>query len=363
MAEQEQDRSEQATAYKIDKAREKGMVPRSLEINTVLAVTVFLSFLYFWGPAAMRRLAAMSAHLLSNAHALAFGDADVAAWSAASMLEALSALLPLLGLLVLAAVASAVVQFGLVLTSHPLKPDWQRINPMAGFKRIFSRRALFETVKNVLKLMLFGGVLALTLEGLVDGFLGLSFMSGAGQGAYLLKSSRWTVLYLLLAMIAVAAADLLFVRRDYARQLMMSRREIRDEVKHREGDPKIKARIRELRGEMRQKSRAIRNVPDADVLITNPTHLAVALRYRHGEMPAPCIVAKGAGEQVESMKSLARRHGVTIVENRPLARALHRLHINASVPEAHYADVARILIWVQETRLMRTRAQNPDATR
>ena len=362
MAEQEQDRSEQATAYKISKAREKGMVPRSLEVNTALAVAAFLAFLHFWGVDAARRVAGLAAYLLRHAHALAFGDADVPVWTTASMLSVLSAVLPLLGMVVAAALASALAQFGLVFTSQPLKPDWQRLNPVAGFKRIFSKRALFETVKNLFKLVLFGGVLALTLQGLADGLLGLSFMSGSGHAGYLLKASRWLILYLLLAMAAVAVADLVFVRRDHARQLMMSRREIRDEVKHREGDPKIKARIRELRAEMRQKSRAIREVPDADVLITNPTHLAVALRYRHGEMSAPRVVAKGAGEQVASMKTLARRHGVMIVENRPLARALYKQQLNASVPEAHYADVARILIWVQEARRLRNRAQEPSTS-
>ena len=353
MAEQEQDRTEQATDYKIAKAREKGMVPRSMEVNTVLVVAAFLAFLSFGGAAAAHRFGALAVALMGRAHAWVFGPAEVFSWSTAPVLDTLLLLAPLLGLVMVAGVVSAVLQFGLVLSAQPIKPDWQRLNPVAGFKRIFSKRALFETGKNLLKLMLFGTVLYLALDGMLDDFLALSATPGKAHGARLLRATCLVVLYLLLAMIAVAAVDMLFTRREYARQLMMSRREIKDEVKHREGDPKIKARIRELQNEMRQKSRSIQNVPGADVLITNPTHIAVALRYENTGMPSPQIVAKGAGELVEPMKQLARRHGVMIVENRPLARALYRQELDSFVPPTHYAAVARILIWVQEARRMR----------
>jgi flagellar biosynthetic protein FlhB len=353
MAEQEQDRSEQATTYKVSKAREKGMVPRSAEVNTAFAVAAFLAFLSFWAGSSARRFGAMAVTLLQNAHAFALGSVASFNGQRVSLLDTLATIGPLLGLLVVAALSSAMLQFGLIFTAQPLKPDWQRLNPMEGFKRIFSKRALFETIKNVLKLILFSGVLYLILIGLLNGFLGLSFMPAKSYGPYLLHVAARTVLYLLMALIVVAVIDMLFARREYARKLMMSRREIKDEVKHREGDPKIKARIRELQNELRKKSLALKNVPGADVLITNPTHIAIALSYRHGEMPAPQIVAKGTGELVEAMKDLARRHGVPIVENRPLARALYRYKLLSTVPEAHYAAVARILIWVQEARRLR----------
>jgi flagellar biosynthetic protein FlhB len=359
MAEQEQDRSEQATAYKITKAREKGMVPRSPEVNTALVVAAFLGFLYFGGGEAARRFGVVAVKLLSRAHTFVFGQVEIFSWSAASVFDTLRILAPLFGLVMAAGVVSALLQFGIVLTAQPLKPDWQRINPVAGFKRIFSKRALFETAKNLVKLALFGTVLYLGLRAMLDDFMRLPAMPPQAQGERMLHSTALIVLYLLIAMIAVAIADMLFTRREYARQLMMSRREIKEEVKHREGDPKIKARIRELQNEMRQKSRAIKNVPGADVLITNPTHIAVAISYKDADMPAPRIVAKGAGELVEPMKQLARRHGVMIIENRALARELYGQKLNTYVQPSQYAAVARILIWVQEARRIRNQSERP----
>lgn len=353
MAEQEQDRTEQATSYKIERAREKGMVPRSPEVTTALVIAAFLLFLYFGAPTAARRFGTLAVTLFSRAHAFVFGPVEVFSWSTASVLDTLSMLAPLLGLVMAAGVVSALLQFGLVFSAQPLKPDWQRLNPVVGFKRIFSKRALFDTGKNVIKLLLFGTVLYLALKGMLESFLSLSFTPGKAHGARLLHDTALIVLYLLLALIAVAVVDMVFTRREYARKLMMSRREIKDEVKHREGDPKIKARIRELQNEMRQKSRSVQNVAGADVLITNPTHIAVALSYRGSGMPSPRIVAKGAGDLVEPMRQLARRHGVMIVENRPLARQLYRQKLNTFVPPEHYAAVARILIWAQEARRLR----------
>ena len=181
----------------------------------------------------------------------------------------------------------------------------------------------------------------------------LLFADARGWGPHLMDALGTVVFRLLLAMVAVALVDLVFANREYARKLMMSRRELRDEHKHREGDPKIKARIRELQAEMRRRSRSLRRAGEADVVLTNPTHVAVALLYRHGEMAAPQIVAKGAGEMAQAMKRLARRRGVAIVENRALARALYEEPLDAAVPEAWYPQVARIMVWVQEARRMR----------
>ncbi|TAK83690.1 MAG: EscU/YscU/HrcU family type III secretion system export apparatus switch protein [Aquabacterium sp.] len=354
MAEQQdQDRTEQATPYKREKAREKGMVVRSTEVGSAFAVLAFLLFLYLWGGAAVRQLAAASARLLGSADALPAGPSGAWRWIAAAGFEALSAIGPLLAAVVIAAIAASVLQFGLVLTTQPLKPDWQRINPAAGFKRLFSRRALFDALKNVLKLALFGAVIWFTLMGLMRPLRALLFADARGWGPHLTDALGTVVFRLLLAMVAVALVDLVFANREYARKLMMSRRELRDEHKHREGDPKIKARIRELQAEMRRRSRSLRRAGEADVVLTNPTHVAVALLYRHGEMAAPQIVAKGAGEMAQAMKKLARRRGVAIVENRALARALYEEPLDAAVPEAWYPQVARIMVWVQEARRMR----------
>jgi flagellar biosynthetic protein FlhB len=153
------------------------------------------------------------------------------------------------------------------------------------------------------------------------------------------------------ALAAIAVVDMLFTRREFGRRMRMSRRELKDEFKHREGDPRIRARLRELRREMVQRSRSLRNTRSADVLLTNPTHYAVALQYVHGEMDAPRVVAKGAGHLAAAMRDIAARHHIVVVQNPPLARRLFReAVIDAYLPGDFHAEVARIIVWVLAMR-------------
>lgn len=351
MEQQDQDRTEEATPYRLEQARGKGSVARSADVNTAFAVAALVGFLGMWGASSLQQFLDGAAMLLRQSHALSFRADAVLPWATTALLDALSALGPLLAMVVVAGVVSSFLQFGSVLSVHPVKPDWERLNPLAGFKRLVSGRALYEAVKNVIKLVLCAGVLALVVMHLLPELTArLLHGDHRAQGRVLLDATTSLAAWMLLVLVAIALIDIVYSRREYARKLMMSRRDLRDEHKHREGDPKIKARIRELQNEMRRRSRSLSRVKSADVLVTNPTHLAVALSYRHGEMPAPLIAAKGAGEMVEAMKKVARRHGVLIVENRPLARALYRQDIDTHVAEAHYPAVARILLWAQEVR-------------
>jgi len=150
--------------------------------------------------------------------------------------------------------------------------------------------------------------------------------------------------------------DIGYTRWDYGKKMRMSRREVRDEHKQREGDPRIRSRLRQLRAEMLKQSRALRSVRDADVLITNPTHLAVALSYKHGDMPAPKMLAKGAGNMAAKMREIARRRNIPVVENPPLARAIYkRLKTGEFLPEDLYPATAKILLWVYSMRNARAR--------
>jgi flagellar biosynthetic protein FlhB len=152
----------------------------------------------------------------------------------------------------------------------------------------------------------------------------------------------------------VAGADVVFTRRDFARQMRMSRRELKDEYKNREVDPRIRARLRELRRELLKRSRSLRNTRNADVVLTNPTHVAVALQYRHGEMEAPRVVAKGAGQLAAAMRAIAGRHEIVVVQNPPLARRLFReAPLDAYLPVSFHAEVARIMVWVLAMRQQR----------
>lgn len=354
MAEQEQNRSEAATPFKLRQAKQRGSVAKSMDLNSVFVIAAFLVCLQLWAWSAAQQELSLLKVVFQQSSAFGFSQTQVWAWLTTALVETVSVLVPFFGAVMLAGVLSSLVQHGPVFSLHPIKPDFNRLNPATGFKRIFSKRALFDLGKNLVKLALLIWMLYLTVTQMLPSLLGLLSLDARAYAPRVIDDVAGLTFKLLLVLLAVALLDLLFTRWEYADKMRMSRRELKDEHKQREGDPAIKARIRELQNELRKKSRALKNLPDADVLVTNPTHLGVALMYRHGEMAAPAIVAKGAGDLVEKMKKVARRHGVTIVENRRLARALHALELHDTVPEEHYAEVARLLVWVQAARQGKT---------
>jgi flagellar biosynthetic protein FlhB len=233
----------------------------------------------------------------------------------------------------------------------------ERLNPIAGFKRLVSWRLVFESGKNIVKLGLFSAAIYLLVRALMPSMLALLDSDPVSYLRAVLGYAVDIIFKLLLVVALVAIADVLYTRWHYFDKLKMSRREVREEVKHREGDPRIRARMRELRREMVKRSKALRRLPDADVLITNPDHVAVALLYRKEVMAAPTVIAKGADELAEHMKVLARRHRVPIVQNRTLARALYAgTDVEQAIPEQLFPPVARLLVWIYAMRDARTKA-------
>jgi len=353
MAEQDLDRNEAATPFKLQKAREEGQTPRSADMVSSL---VFLgAMLYLAGQAselaeALLRLA--QAALVQAAHA----RPAAALWPLATQLAsaAASALLPLLVLLPLVAVLAALGQTGMVFSLTPLHIDFSRIHPATGFKRLFSQRTLFDGGRACLKMLVLTLVAALALQALLPQFHAIAALPPAAFLHTLVQDLTALGMKLGLALVLVSAIDLLFTRREFGRNMRMSRRELQDEYKNREGDPRIRARLRELRRELLKRSRALANTRTADVVLTNPTHYAVALRYVHGEMAAPRVVAKGAGQLAAAMRQIAARHNVIVVQNPPLARRLfHEGTIDEYIPGSFHAEVARIIVWVMAVRQQR----------
>jgi flagellar biosynthesis protein FlhB len=345
MAEQEQNRSEPATPFKLKEARRRGSVAKSLELQSLFALLALLVVVYLRGlPMAQQQLR-LDAGLLEQAHQLSFDVAVLGRWLPALLAAALDLVLPLFVLIVVVAILGTLLQTGPVFSTHALKPDLDRINPVSGFKRLFSMRLLFELGKNLVKLVLFGGAIWLLLQSLLPELMALLFTDPV---AYLRLSHDWIIgviwkLTLVLAFIALI--DAMYTRWSFADKLKMSMRELKDETKQREGDPHVRARIRELQRELVKRAKAIKRLPDADVLITNPTHLAVALAYRREDMQAPQLIAKGAGEFAAHMRTLAQRHRVPVIENAALARELFAaVEIDKAVPERLYAPVARVLV-------------------
>lgn len=343
MSQGDQDKTEQPTPFRLEEARKRGEVAKSVDLSGVLMMIVFATIVGLTAPGVATALGEVTARMIAVSGEVSALSGAFAGWTAKAYAPAMRALTPLLLGLLVVAVVGHVFQTGPVFTTHPLKPDFKRMNPTQTVKRIFSMRTLWELGKNLAKFALLGGLCAMFVtEGAAlaeASAMGLPRRAGSLlHGAFVEVS-----IDVLLVLASVAAIDLLFVRRDHMRKMRMSRRELKDEIKRRDGDPTIKSKQKQLLRELLKKARALTKVPSADVVLTNPTHVAVALRYRPGETLAPVVLAKGAGTLSRRIRTLAARRGVPIVRSPKLARALYReCEVDGMVPAEHYASLAPI---------------------
>lgn len=354
--EQEQARTEEATAYKLEEARKKGMVARSLEVSTLAVMAALAGYLWIFGADTVRVAEALIARAIVQAPSLSYGPQELWTWSTLVAARIAYLVLPLMLLVLAIAVLAILLQIGCILSVHALRPDFSRLNPANGLKRIFSHQTLYETGKSILKLIVYS-----VLAGLVVAAAALHATDSAVEpravaaliGAHALKLLFW----LIGAMALFAAIDLLFVRRQYAKKMMMSRRELREEMRQREGDGRIKQRRRQLAQELLKRSRSMRQLRSADVLVTNPTHYAVAMRYDSHSMLAPQVVSKGAGEFALRLRRLAFVYGVPVVEDKALARALFfKVALDSLIPEKFFRRTAAIYMRLQTQKAARQRA-------
>ncbi|MBL8474813.1 MAG: EscU/YscU/HrcU family type III secretion system export apparatus switch protein [Methyloversatilis sp.] len=348
---QDQDRSEAATPFKLEEARKRGSVAKSMDVNSVLVLGTAAFMLHFSGSQIVSSQLALYRSMLSNADARSFALGDLSSYFGQLLVEMLLSLLPVLLPVVVIAALGNFLQTGPVFSFFPLKPDLDRVNPVSGFKRLFSMRLLVEGVKTVLKMLLLGAVLYAAISSSLPAFLRSLSVAPVSVGRIILPELGDLLFRMTAALLVVALIDAVYSRWDFARRMRMSRRDVRDEVKRREGDPRVKSRVRELQREALKRAASLGRVKDADVLITNPVHLAVAVRYDRDTLDAPRVIAKGAGFLAARMRLMARRHGVPVVENRRLARALfHGVAIDRPVPPEQYSAVARVLVWVYSMR-------------
>ncbi|HEY0588459.1 MAG TPA: EscU/YscU/HrcU family type III secretion system export apparatus switch protein [Pseudoduganella sp.] len=351
MAEQDSDLSEQATPYKLEQARKKGSVARSSDVTAAAMMAALVLVFHANGTEALRQALRQQQQVLAHAHLLDWRADAMAAWLGQLLVGMLAILGPLFLALVVVAVLANLMQTGPVFSLHPLSPDINRLNPAHGFKRVMSKRTLFEAGKSVVKLAVLCAVAYYIVRDMIPGLASLPALEAKGYMRTLLGLCGTLLAKMLGALIVIALLDFGFTRWEFGQRMRMSKRDVKDEHKHREGDPRIRARLRDLRKEMLKRSQSAAKVATADVLITNPTHLAVALSYQHGVSGAPQVVAKGAGELARRMRELAGRHGIPVVQNRPLARALFReVDHEGYVPEKWYPQVARIMVWVYTMR-------------
>ncbi len=345
MAEQDQDKTEQATAFKLKEARKKGQVSKSMELNSFALLLTGLSISYLLGSEIFGAFMRLNAKIFNHAGQAVFSDKAVVTLYGNIAEGLLDAFIIFTIAIIVVSVLINFIQTGPIFTFHPIKPDIERINPVAGFKRVFSIRMLFDFLKTVIKISLFGSVAYFSIKALLPDLIMLIDINTSSYGVRLLGFTNSLIAKLLIVLFFIALIDIVFVRRDFGRKMMMSRRELKDEVKRRDGDPRVKSKLRELQREAVKRAGALRKVPEADILITNPTHLSVALAYDREKMNAPVVLAKGAGDLAVEMRKVARRHNIPIYENKILARALFRkVDIDNYIPDEHFRTIAKLLI-------------------
>ena len=344
------ERTEPATPKRLEKAREEGQVARSQELTTFALLMVAAAGLVFLGADLMDKLLRIMKVGMQLERELAFQPDLMLIRFYELALEGLIAIAPLLFLLIIVAFFAPMLLSGWMISAKALMPKFDRINPIAGFGRLFSMRSLVELVKAIAKTIVIGGVAALIIwhnKEEVMALLTVPVDSGISQtGEYLAMSFLLTVG----AMALIAVIDVPFQIWDHAKQQRMTKEEVRKEQKEDEGDPFIKARIRGLQREAARR-RMMAEIPNADVIVTNPTHYAVALKYKSETMRAPTVVAKGVHLLAARIRELAEEHRIPILEAPPLARALYyHAELESEIPEKLYTAVAEVLAYVFQLR-------------
>ncbi len=351
MAEDERERTEQPTSRRREEARKEGNVAVSKEVATFFVVLGGLFVLSFFGVWMAQNLMEFMKISFQNYHAFRLNiDMDtIGILTRDTIFKIFTILLPVM-FVPLFGVLAFLIQNGFILTGKPITPDLSKIDPVSGLKKIFSVEALAELLKSILKVSILSYVVVSavvkewnSLPLLIDMDV-ISFCAYTGSMALRIMTRTVWVLAV------IALLDYLFQKWSHERSLRMTREEIKEEMKETEGDPLVKTRIKSIQRDLARK-RMMQEVPNADVVVTNPVHIAVALKYDRKKAGAPFVVAKGAGLIAEKIKEIAKRHGVPVVENKPLAQSLYRLvDIGKEIPVSLYKAVAELLAYVYRLR-------------
>lgn len=351
MAESETgEKTEQATSKKKEDARRKGQMPISREVPTAAMLLGAAGLFLFFGPLLLQRIVSVMRVVWGEPWPRHMDVGTLEQIFFTVVLEALSVVVPFVALLSILAAGGYLVQLGFIWKEEGIKLDLKKLSPLAGLKRIFSIRSVVEMLKSFIKL----GIVAGVGYGFVHSRL-IEFPALVGREVGELVAYTGATMYSLLLWMGLAVAllagfDYLYQRWQHERDLLMSIKEVKDELKQTEGDPLLKARIRSLQRE-RARQRMMEDVPKADVVITNPLHIAVALRYEQDAADAPLVLAKGAGVIAERIKAIARTHHIHIVENKLLARAIFKMvKIGHIIPVDLYKAVAEILAYVYQLK-------------
>lgn len=342
-------KTEDPSSKRLEEAAKKGNIAKSQEIGHLFVFMAAALLMWLMGDLLSRRVVGSTLVFFEQPHRIPIDPSHLTRLALDLILDLSAVIGPVLGVFMAFTLAASVMQNPPRFTPEKIKPDIAKLSPIAGLKRIFSVQGLVEFIKNLAKVCIIGAILFVILMPELDRLETLIDL----DLAVVLSFCATIVLKLLGSLIAIMAvvsvADYMYQRFNYMKQLRMTRQEVKDEHKETEGDPLIKARLRQLRMQ-RVRKRMMAAVPEASVVITNPTHYAVALKYESGQSEAPVVVAKGVDVLARRIREIATENKVPIVENPPLARALYKVELDHPIPIDHYRAVAEVISYIMRLK-------------
>lgn len=342
----DQEKTEKPTPKKIADARKKGQVAISKEVPSVLILLAALGVFFFSGSWMLRHLAGYMKGILQNIGTFHLNEDFLYTFLADVSGEIIIILIPLMIGVLIAGIAGNIAQFGFLFTGEPLRPKFTKLNPLKGAKKLCSVKSIVELLKMLLKIIIIGGTAFIIVKREYKAIPSLIYMEVGEILSIIGKISFEICFYTSIVLILLAGLDFAYQKWHHEKDLRMTKQEIKEERKQQEGDPLLKARIKRTQIEI-AKRRMMEAVPDADVIITNPTSLAIALKFDAKDMAAPKLIAKGAGFIAEKVKEIARENDIPVVEQKPLAQILYKsVEIGDYIPANFYRAVAEILAYV-----------------
>ena len=342
------EKTEPASPRRLEKAREEGQVARSRELVTFVMLATGLACLWSTGELMAGLLGGALRNGLQFERASAFDPSHMMVQAGTAVVRALQALMPVLVLMLVAALVAPMLLGGWLLSAKSLAPNFSKLNPIAGISRMFSAETLAELVKTIVKSLLVGGVAWWVISRKLDLIMALMREPVHEALSHTLQLVANSCALIVGSLLLVAAIDVPYQLWSHHRKLRMSREDLRQEQKESDGDPQVKAQIRRQQQQM-AKRRMMAEVPKADIIVTNPTHFAVALKYSDKDMRAPRVIAKGTDLVALRIRALAGEHKIPVLEAPPLTRALYRhTQLGAEIPTALYAAVAEVLAWAYQ---------------
>ena len=342
----QEDKTEDATPRRLEKSREDGQVARSRELTTSAMLLVSIIGLWIFGSDMVRQMAAIFQHNFAIPREVIFDSNLMVRYAGTSLLNGLWMLLPFMGLMLAAALVAPIVLGGFLFSSSSFMPKFSRMDPIAGLTRMFSTKALIELAKAWAKTIVIMLASYWVMKTTINAVLGLSQEPLATGMAHMLDLCLWGTVWISCSTLIIAAVDVPLQIWEFTKKLKMTLQEVKDEMKDSEGRPEVKGRIRQLQREVSQR-RMMANVPNADVIITNPTHYSIALRYNPSAQGAPILLAKGVDHMALKIREIAKAHKIEFVESPVLARAIyHTTELDAEIPAGLYVAVAQVLAYV-----------------